>query len=438
MPYEYGLIGIVAIFLAIAQVFVDGGFMNALIQKQDRSELDYSTVFYTSFILSISIYSILFLISPFIASFYKVPILTEIIRVLGLIVIINSLAIVYRTKLSISMDFKVQAKLSVISVLISGFVGVYLAYHGQGVWALVFQSITLYACNTLFLYLNLRWLPKFNFSRKSFNSLFGFGSKLLAAGLVQAIYSNAYSVLIGRFFSMKELGLYSKSSQFTLYPASMMTNMLQRVLYPYLVKYQNDNIKLFELNKQYYTIMAMIFFPLFIGLSVLAEPFVVLLLSKNWVDSVPLIRILALTFLIYPFINVNMFIFQVKGMSSRFLLIEILTKVSGILILVLTLKYSIFILCAGLFLQHLLHLCISSYYSDKAMQSKVFSQLKILLPITVASTIIAIAVFTTIQNFNKPALQLLIGILLLTISYVIYYYLFMKNLTVAIIKQIFT
>ena len=435
LPSDYGLIGMVAVFMAIAQVFVDSGFMNALIQKQDRTELDFSTVFYTSLGLSLIIYLLLFIAAPSIALFYHVPELTLIVRVIGLNIIINSIALVYRAKLSISMDFKTQAKLSIISVILSGLTGIYLAYHGYGVWSLVYQSICLYALNTLLLSLNLKWVPLFQFSKESFRSLFGFGSKLLAAGLIQAIYSNLYSVLIGKVFSTKELGLYAKSSQFTLYPSSMMTNMLQRVLYPYLSQYQNDDKKLFELNKQYYTIIAMLFFPLFFGLGVLAEPFVRLLLSDTWLEAVPLIRILAFTFLFYPFINVNMFIFQIKGMSSRFLWIEVLTKISGIIILLVTLKFGVLIMSIGLLVQHLIQLLITSYFSDKAINSKLFSQIRVLYPMIIISSIFSILVFTVIQYFNIPFIQLSIGIFMLTILYMTYYYYFMKDMVLVFINR---
>lgn len=436
LPSDYGIIGMVAVFMAIAQVFVDSGFMNALIQKQDRTELDFSTVFYTSTLLSLVIYLILFIAAPTIALFYNVPELNGILRVLGLNIIINSIALVYRAKLSISMDFKIQAKLSVISVILSGILGVYFAYHGYGAWSLVYQSICLYTLNTLLLGLNLRWLPLFTFSKKSFSILFGFGSKLLAAGLIQAIYSNLYSVLIGKVFSTKELGLYAKSSQFTLYPSSMMTNMLQRVLYPYLSQYQNDNKILFDLNKQYYTIIAMLFFPLFVGLGVLAEPFVTLLLSKNWIEAVPLIRVLAITFLFYPFINVNMFIFQIKGMSSRFLWIEILTKITGVIILLVTLKFGVLVMSFGLLVQQLIQLLITSYFSDKAMNSKIFSQIRVLLPILLISVIFAITVYSVIQMLHLPIIQLSVGILMFIILYLTYYYYFMRNLVLIFINRL--
>ena len=436
LPSDYGLIGMVAVFMAITLVFVDGGFMNALIQKQDRTELDFSTVFYTSLLLSFVLYILLFSFAPYIAIFYKVPLLTSIVRILGFNIVINSIGLVYRTKLSISLDFKAQAKLSFFSVLLSGILGVYLAYHGFGVWALVSQSLFLYGLNTLFLILNLRWLPLLQFSKESFKKLFGFGSKVLAAGLIQNIYSNLYSVFIGKVFSVKELGLYVKSSQFTLYPSSMMTNMVQRVLYPYLSQYQNDDVKLFEMNKQYYTIIAMLFFPLFVGLGVLAEPFVLILLSSKWIEAVPLIRVLAIAFLIYPFINLNMYVFQIKGLTSRFFWIEVLTKIIGIGILVFTLKYGVYIMCVGLLLQHLIQLIITSYFSDRAMNSSIFSQLKVLFPFMIVSIIFAAIVYSTIQYIHIPLLQLLIGIIMFLALYSIYYILFMKGLVLSFVSRL--
>jgi len=427
LPTDYGIIGMVAIFFAVAQVFVESGFMNALIQKQDRTETDYSTVFFISLLLSIFIYFLLFLLAPYIAAFYKVEMLTSIIRILGTSIIINSLAIVFRTKLSILMDFKVQAKLSVISVCISGVLGIFLAYHGYGVWALVYQSICLYTLNTLFLALNLKWKPLFVFSKDSFTKLFGFGSKLLLAGLIQNIYSNLYSVLIGKVFPTRELGLYSKSTQFTLYPSNIITNMFQRVMYPYLSKYQDDNAQLFILNKQYYRVISMVFFPLFVGLGVLAEPFVKVLLSDKWIDAVPLIRILAIAYLFFPFININMFVFQIKGKTSQFLLIEILTKISGVLILIFTLKFGVLIMCYGLLFQHIIQLCITSYYSDKAMNSSVFSQIRSLIPLIIVSVVFSIITLIVIQLISISIFKLLVGALVLLILYIGYYYFLMNK-----------
>lgn len=436
LPAEYGLIGMTVVFFAIAQVFVDGGFMNALIQKQDNTEIDFSTVFYTSLIISIIVYWILFFAAPFISLFYNSNQLTNIIRISGINIILNSFALIHRTKLSISMNFKIQAQFSVVSMFISGILGIYLAYTGYGVWALVFQSVCLSGLNTILLVIYLKWRPMLIYSKESFHKLFGFGSKLLLAGLIQNTYSNLYSFFIGKVFTPRDLGIYTKSTQFTLYPAGIITNLLQRVMYPYLSRFQNNDIELFRLNKQYYTIIAILFFPLFTGLCVLAEPFIKVLLSERWIDSVPIIRTLAIAFLFFPFINVNMFIFQIKGMSTRFLTIEVFTKVSGIIILVLTLKYNVFIMSCGLIVQNFLQLLITSYFSDKSMNSKKFSQFRLLIPMIIISLIIAFLTYQIIKPINMPFLQLIIGFFIIISLYLTYYFLFMKETVVQIREKL--
>lgn len=427
MPSDYGLIGMVAVFIAVAQVFVDGGFMNALIRKTDRTETDYSTVFYTSLLIALLIYIILFLCAPLIAEFYKTESLTAIVRVLGLNIIFNSFAIVYRAKLSVSMDFKLQAKFSVISVLISGVVGLWMAYNGYGVWSLVLQLVVLYGLNAVLLVVNLKWIPVTGFSFSSFRTLFGFGSKLLLAGIVNAVYSNMYQLLIGKVYNANDLGIYSKSIQFTLYPSGMITNMLQRVLYPYLSGFQEDDNMLFDLNKKYYTLIAMVFFPLFFGLATLAEPFVSLFLTNKWIEAVPVIRILAITFLFYPFINVNMFIFQIKGMSSRFLAIEVLTKVTGVLILFITLRHNMLMLSYGLLIQHVLQLFITSYFSDKAINAKPFSQIRELAFFFLFSLILYFLLKFFLPFTGDYIVQFILGFVLYVVVYLLYYFIFMKE-----------
>ncbi|MGC4235760.1 MAG: lipopolysaccharide biosynthesis protein, partial [Niabella sp.] len=218
LPADFGIIGMAVIFISIGQVFVNAGFSDALIQKQDRSEIDFSTAFYINLSLSLIFYIALFFSAPFIANFFHLPILKDVVRMGGLTVIITSLALVHKTKLTISLNFKTQAKYSFSSVLISGLVGVVLAYCHYGVWALVYQSLTQSLLNTVFYWVRFRWLPMMVFSRDSFNRLFHFGSKLLVAGLIQALYQNMYSFVIGRRYRAADLGLFAKAGQFTLMP----------------------------------------------------------------------------------------------------------------------------------------------------------------------------------------------------------------------------
>lgn len=432
LPSDYGVMGVVAVFLAIGQVFTDGGFSNALIQKQDRSEIDFSTVFFCNIIVSGVLYILLFFCAPFISQFYKLPILTDIIRIIGFTIIINSLVIVHRTKLSISLNFKIQAKYSLLSVLFSGAIGLFLALNGYGVWSLVYQSLLLYVLNAAFLIFNLRWMPLFVFSKKSFDTLFYFGSKVLMASLVQSIYNNLYSVLIAKKFSTKELGLYSKANQFTLFPISTLTTVMQRVAFPYLSSYQEDNDKLFSLNQKFTKLNLILIVPLFFAISALSEPIVKIVFSEAWIDLIPLIKILSIAFVFYPIIVNNMFLFQIKNQTKIFLKIEIITKITGILILLGTLKYGIIIMSFGLLVQQFLQLIITSIYCNRLLGKKLFSQLKMILPHIVISFIIFLMTLYGISWVDNRFLQFLIGGLLTGILYFIYYYYFMKNEIVAL------
>lgn len=427
LPADYGLIGMVAVFIAIAQVFTDGGFLNALIQKQDRSETDYGTVFLTGLVLGLVLYVILYFTAPLIAAFYHVDILTMLVRVLGLNIIFNSLTTVFRAKLTVEMNFRRQALFSLISISVSGVLGYWLALRGTGVWALVAQLVSFYGFNTLFLLLGTGWFPVLKFSKTSFQSLFGFGSRLLLASLVQAIYMNLYNLLIGKIFRQSELGIYQKSTQFTLYPAGMLTNMIQRVMFPFLSGFQDDDAKLSELNKQYYTVVAMIFFPLFFGLSMLAEPFVRIFLTDTWIAAVPVIRILSIAFLFYPLININMYVFQIKGLSGRFLSIEVLTKISGIIILIVTLQYDMVVVSVGILVQQVIHLLVSAYYADKLLKKRPFAQFGLLLPLFVFSIVISLLNNYVMEMISDVWLKFFSGFLIILVSYGFYYLVFNKD-----------
>ena len=219
LPSDYGMIGMLAIFIAIAQTLIDSGFSNALIQKKDRSEIDYSTVFYFNIAVGIVLYFILFFSSPLIARFYNTPELTGLTRVLALNLFINSLAVVQRAILSIKIDFKTQAKASFSAAIISGIVGIVMAYTGFGVWSLAVQTVLNAFVNTVLLWIFSKWIPLKVFSFESFKKLFAFGSKLLASGLLDTIYRNIYTIVIGKKFASTDLGYFTRADQFAQFPS---------------------------------------------------------------------------------------------------------------------------------------------------------------------------------------------------------------------------
>lgn len=237
---DYGIVAMIVVFMAVAQAFVDSGFSSALIRKPDLNEEDKSTAFYFNIVVGLACYGILFLASPLITDFYDEPLLSPIIRVTGLSIIFNSLCVVQRALFTIAVDFKTQAIISLACTVISGIVGLVMAYNGYGVWALVAQSTISTFLNFVLLWLCSRWRPVTGFSRASFRYLFNFGSKLLASGLLDTLYNNAYPIVIGKFYNSAQLGLYSRAQGYASLPSSNITGILQRVTIP-LRCYHNSN-----------------------------------------------------------------------------------------------------------------------------------------------------------------------------------------------------
>lgn len=299
-PSEYGLIAMLGIFLAIAQTFIDSGFSSALIQKKDRTDIDYSTAFYFNLAIAVIVYGILFLTAPLIADFYEESQLEVITKWIGLNLIISGFSIVQRAKLTVKLDFKTQAKASLLAVLFSGVVGVVLAYKGFGVWALVIQALLNNLLDTLLLWICTKWMPSFVFSWNSFKTLFSFGSKLLLSGLLHTVYINLYSLVIGRKYSATDVGYYNRAYSLAQFPSINIVGIITRVIYPVQCEMQGDDEQLNRSFIQYLRISCYIIFPLMVGLSVLAKPLVLVLLTEKWLPMSDLLSILCIAYMWYP------------------------------------------------------------------------------------------------------------------------------------------
>ena len=239
-PKEFGLIGMLTIFIAVSQSFINSGFSQALIRKKDPSQEDYSTVFYFNMIIGVVCFLVLFLCAGLISRFFKEPQLKPLVQVLGLSLIINAFTIIQQTILTKRIDFKLQAKISIISSVVSGVTGIGMAFAGYGVWSLVIRTITMYAMSSILLWSWNRWKPDLVFSIQSFKELFSFGSNLLISGLIDTIYRNVYYLVIGKYFSAQELGYYTRADQFSSLPSSNLTSVIQRVSYPVLSSIKED------------------------------------------------------------------------------------------------------------------------------------------------------------------------------------------------------
>lgn len=435
-PSDYGLIAMLTIFLSVAQQFVDSGFSNAIIQKTDRKEIDYYTVFYFNLIISIIIYAVLFWCSPYIAIFYSEPDLEIVAKWIGLNIILTAFYIVPRTKFVIDLNFKIQTKISFVAVVVSGVVGIVLASYGYGVWALVVQSL-LNSLISLSLYWGLsKWKLKFIFSWFSFKTLFSFGYKLLVVGMLHVIFANIYTLIIGRRFAVTDVGYFNRSQTFATFPSVNITSIICRVLYPIQCHVQNDDYLFKRKFIQYLRATIYIVFPLMICLCVLAKPFILVVLNEKWLSISSILSILCIAYMWYPLTALNWQLLTAKGRSDLALKVEIVGKVLSILILLLTLPFGIMVICYGIIIANVVDIIIIIYYARKITGIGYLLELRILYPIVFISLIMSGGMYVTQFLFVNPYLQLIIGVIVggsiyLSLSFML------KLEETRVIKQIF-
>lgn len=417
-PSDFGIIAMITIFFAVAQSFVDSGFSNALVRKTDRREEDFSTCFYFNIGVGIMAYIVLFLIAPLVASFYNQPILSPIIRITGLGVVLNSLCVVQQALFTIKIDFKSQAKVTLSATIISGIVGVVLAYQGYGVWALVWQGVVLSLVRMGLLWLMSKWRPTTGFSKSSFNYLFGYGSKLLASGLLDTIYNNIYPIVIGKFYTPAQLGNYSRALSFAQLPSSNITSILQRVTFPVLSTIQDDIPRLQANYRRLLKLSAFIIFPLMTGLAAVAFPMIRLILTPKWEGCSLYLQIICFALMWYPIHAINLNLLQVKGRSDLFLRLEIIKKIVGVCIMCITIPLGITAMCIGMVASSLISLFINTYYTGKLINIGCLKQMRDLTPIFINSLIMGGIVYFSIQISDNDILQLSLSIIVGVLSYI--------------------
>ena len=410
LPADYGVIGMLLFFTSISQSIIDSGFSNALIRKQNRTETDYSTVFYFNIVVGIIMYILLFVASPWISSFYDTPILEPVTKVVALTLFINSLSVVPRAYLTIQINFKTQAKASLIAVAISAIVGIVMAYHGYGVWALAVQSVCSSGFTTLFLWAFIQWRPRKSFSWNSFHEMFAFGGKILLSGLIDTIYRNVYMLVIGKKFSAAELGNFTRANHFAQFPSSNLTGILQRVTYPILSSINDDEYLQYAYRK-YLRMSVFIVFPLMLGLAVVSRPLIQVVLTEKWDGVVLLLQLLCLSAMWIPIHAINLNLLQVKGRMDLFLRLEVLKKIIGVIVLVVTIPYGVVTMCIGMVFTSILCLVINTHYTGKLIHVDFFMQMKDLLPSLLYALSMSGAVLLVIGCIDGYFFQLISGVL---------------------------
>ncbi len=416
-PYDYGIIGMLAIFIAVAQSLIDSGFSQALIRKQDRTDVDNNTVFYFNIVVSALLYLILYVSAPFVADFYDTPQLCTVMRVVCLGIVFNSFAVVQRALLTIRIDFKTQAKAALTAAAISGIVGIVMAWHGLGVWSLVVQQLLNLGVNTGLLWLLSKWRPRLVYSWLSFHELFAFGSKLLASGLLDTVYRNIYPIVIGKLFSASSLGHYTRAHQFSEFPSSNVTGIIQRVTYPVLCEIQNDDVRLANIYRKFLKLSAFVIFPLMAGLAAVAEPFVNIMLGSQWGFCGQLLQVICFSMMWYPVHSINLNLLQVKGRSDLFLRLEVIKKILGVAVLCVTAPFGLMVMCYGQIFSSLVSLVINTYYTGKLINVGFVRQMRDLLPTTILCLIMFTLILLVNHFIGNDVVELCTGIVVGVVFY---------------------
>ncbi|KUO58035.1 MAG: lipopolysaccharide biosynthesis protein [Gracilibacter sp. BRH_c7a] len=395
LPQDYGILGMTIIFLAISQIFIDGGMTTALIREKEVSEEDYSTVFYYNFAIAVIIYCILFISAPAISNFFREPILLVIIRVLSLNIIIGSIGLIQRTILVRKLNFKTQTKIDVIALVLAGILAIILAYNGFGVWSLVINGLAKQLISSSLLVAYNKWTPLLVFDFNSFKKLFGFGWKMMVTGILSTIYNNVYNIIIGRFYLATMLGYYTKSLELRDAAANSITSSVAKVSYPALSKLQDDHQRFKAGFKRIIKNSSFLTFPMMIGLAAVANQLIQLLFGTNWLPMVPYFQILCLSGMTLPHRALNLNILQVKGRSDLFLKLDILKMVIGLIFIsvVIILNLGIYGLLWTTFLNAQIALIVNSHYSKELISYSTKEQIIDMIPTVIISIIMGILVF---------------------------------------------
>ena len=426
-PSEFGLIAVLVIIISISQTFIDSGFSNSLVQNNQRTEKDFSTAFYFNLLVALFIYIVLFFLAPVIAGLYDNEIYVSLIRILGLNVVIFSLTLIQRAKLTIQLDFKSQAKATIAAVIIGGAAGITSAVAGLGVWSLVIQQLTANLTQCVFLWIISGWLPKERFYAESFKKMFKYGSNLLAAGLLKTIYQDIYASIIGKQFTEADAGLFHQGQKLAQFPSTNLSSVMTRAVFPILSEMQDDKELLSKAFHKYIKLSFTIIAPLMLVLAALAGPVIYSLLPERWNDSAIYLTILSLAFVWYPVSGINSLIIYVTGQTKYSLISEIWKKLFGFAILIVSLYFDLIIIASGLILYNIIDMIISIIYAKKVIKTSILKQIKMLAPMLCISIVTALITYYASNLFTGHWLQLIVGLLVAGVSLTALLFIFQKK-----------
>ncbi len=417
-PDVYGTVALVTVFTTILQVFIDNGIGNALIQKKDADDLDFSTIFYFNIVLCLCLYLIMFLAAPFIAAFYEMPELTPVVRVLSLTLVISGIKNVQQAYVSRHLMFKKFFFSTLAGTIGAAIIGIALAYFGFGVWALVVQQVFNAAVDTLVLWITVPWRPKRMFSFQRLKKLFSYGWKLLAASLLNTIYSDLRQLIIGKLYSASDLAYYNRGKQFPHLIVTNINTSIDSVLFPVMSNVQDKREKVCNMTRLSIKVSTYIMAPLMMGLAATARPLVTLLLTEKWNECVPYLRIFCITYMFYPIHTANLNAIKAMGRSDLYLKLEIAKKAVGMVLLLVSMNFGVMAMAYSLLISSVTSQIINSWPNRTLLKYGYLEQLKDIMPSVFLALFMGVCVYL-ISYLNLSLwliliLQVMAGVIIYT------------------------
>ncbi|MDD4689314.1 MAG: lipopolysaccharide biosynthesis protein [Eubacteriales bacterium] len=412
-PEDYGVLSLLNIFIAIANTIIISGFGAALVQKKNADDVDFSTIFYFNIGLSFFIYAVLFILAPYISAFYELPQMTGAFRVLALSLIFGGYNTVQNAYVQKSMQFKNFFYSTLIATLLSGVIGIVMAYNGFGIWALIAQHLISRFASVVILQITIKWHPILAFSIERFKGLFNFGWKMFATGVINTVYNNMYSLIIGKFYSAVDLAYYNRGKQWPDLIIANVDGTINAVLLPAYSQVQDDKKMIKAMMRRAITTSTYLIIPAMAGLAAVAKPLTILVLTEKWLPAVPFVQFCCLTFAVWPIHTANLEAIKAVGRSDLFLKLEIIKKTIGILTLVATIPFGLYIMMIGRFISSIISSFLNASPNKKLFDYSYFEQIKDITPAIIASLIMGGVVWaitlTSLSPFVMLAVQVVIG-----------------------------
>ncbi|MEM8520380.1 lipopolysaccharide biosynthesis protein [Flavobacterium sp. PL12] len=393
LPEEFGLIGMIAIFMGIGLTLFDGGMTSSLIRSDKLDDTDYSTVFIFNLLVSLGVYIIIFVFAPFIADFYRQPVLTDVTRIYTLSFVFAAFGSVQNTILTKTMNFKRQALLTIPALLISCLIALIFAYKGFGVWSLVAMTLSNTFVLSIILWFASSWKPSFSFSKEKFRKHFNYGYKLTLSSILDIIFTNIYQIVIGRFFNASVVGFYTRANQLMMMPVGNVSTALNKVAFPLFAEIQNDEERLRNAYKRMMLMVLFVINPIVVLMLVLAEPLTTFLFTDKWLPMVPIFKIICLSGLLYPLHLYNLLILQVKGRSDLYLQLEIFKKILLSVILFISFYYGLHGLLWGQLIFSIFALFINTYFAGNMIGYSTKRQLLDMIPLFLLAGLMGVIVY---------------------------------------------